>query len=403
MTLAPIYNENTELDGYVVTASDVTNEEKLEARIRQGEKLSSLGTLAGGIAHDFNNLLVPILGYADLLRKSGDERIAPYVDGIVDASERARDLVSQILIFGRGGAGALEPLDLRLEIGGSLTLLESLLPAKVELKTDLLDCRSVMGDRTQIQQILVNLCSNACDAMAGRGGTVEIKLEAATLPARNSAAPLELAPGEYAVLTVIDDGEGMDEDTLMRIFDPYFTDKPPGTGTGLGLAIVHGVVSAHGGTIQVDSSPSDGTVVKIYFPTVDAKAVRSYTAPRSELRRGNGERIMIIDDDELVLRTVDIMVQSLGYEACRWSDPAAALEALRESPESYDAILADFKMPGLTGLEFADKAREVRPEVPIIIMTGNTGALRNSGVDYIAKPLSLAQLADCLLGFIARE
>ena len=401
MTIAPIFSDTTELDGYVVTARDITHEEKLEARLRQGEKLSSLGTLAGGIAHDFNNLLVPILGYADLLRKGGDDKIAPYVDGIVDASERARELVKQILIFGRGGASAMEPLDLRFEIDDSSGLIESLLPAKVELNTDLLECRSVMGDRSQMQQILVNLCSNACDAMAGRGGVIDIRLEPKSAPSRDSVMPPELAPGEYALLTVTDDGEGMDEETLARIFDPYYTDKPQGKGTGLGLAIVHGVVTAHGGAIQVDSSPGTGTSVRIYLPTVAARPVRPYAEPRTEIRRGRGERILILDDDELVLRTVDIMVQSLGYEGCKWSNPLEALEAFREAPDDYDAILADFKMPDMTGLEFADKVREIRPDIPIIIMTGNTGALRDSGVDYIAKPLSLAQLADCLLGFIA--
>ena len=397
MTVAPIYDDFTELSGYVATGRDVTHREKLEARLRQSEKLSSLGTLAGGIAHDFNNLLVPILGYADLLRRETSERSKPYVDGIIDASERARELVRRILIFGRGGSGTLEPLDLRFEVGDATPLLESMLPPKVELSFDLDSCGAVMCDKTQFQQILVNLCSNAAHAMEGKGGTIGIRLEQHAVPNSTRTSPPDLPPGEYNVLTVSDSGAGMDDETVSRIFDPYYTDKPHGKGTGLGLAIVHGVVNTHGGSVQVDSAVDVGTSVRVYLPVVDAEPQRRFVRAKEEMKRGDGQRILIIDDDELVLQTVDIMVQALGYTSSTWSDPVAALAAFVETPDDYDAILVDYKMPGMTGLELVDEARKVRPDVPIIVMSGNAEGLREAGVDYIAKPLSLAQLADGLL------
>ena len=397
MTIAPIYDDFTELSGYVATGRDVTHREKLEARLRQSEKLSSLGTLAGGIAHDFNNLLVPILGYADLLRRETSERAKPYIDGIIDASERARELVRRILIFGRGGSGTLEPLDLRFEVGDATPLLESLLPPKVELNFDLESCGAVMCDKTQFQQILVNLCSNAAHAMEDKGGVIGIRLEQHPVPNNARTSPPDLPPGEYNVLTVSDSGAGMDDETVSRIFDPYFTDKPHGKGTGLGLAIVHGVVNTHGGSVQVDSAVDVGTSVRVYLPVVDAEPQRRFVRAKEEMKRGDGQRILIVDDDELVLQTVDIMVQALGYTSSTWSDPVAALAAYVESPDDFDAILVDYKMPGMTGLELVEEARKVRPDVAIIVMSGNAEGLREAGVDYIAKPLSLAQLADGLL------
>ncbi len=397
MTIAPIYDEVTELSGYVASGRDVTHEEKLEMRLRQSEKLSSLGTLAGGIAHDFNNLLVPILGYADLLRRETGERAAPYLDGIIDASERARELVRRILIFGRGGSGTLEPLDLRFEIGDATPLLESLLPPKVQLDVELDDCGAVLCDKTQFQQILVNLCSNAADAMEGKGGVIGIRLKQVRVPNGTGTSPPDLAPGDYNVLTVSDSGGGMDDETMARIFDPYYSDKPHGKGTGLGLAIVHGVVNTHGGAVQVDSAIGVGTTVRVFLPIVDAEPKRRFVRSTKDMQRGQGQRVLIVDDDEQLLQTVDIMVQALGYTSSTWSDPEAALREFRQAPDDYHVILVDYKMPGLTGLELAEEARRTRPDVPILVMSGNAEGLRDAGFEFIAKPLSLAQLADGLL------
>ena len=397
MTIAPIFDDEENLDGYVVTARDITLEEKLESRLRQRDKLSSLGTLAGGIAHDFNNLLMPIFGYADMLRKDADVRVAQYVEGIIEASERARDLVKQILIFGRGGNDSAEPLDLCTEIVDCKPLLDALLPPKVELRLDVSACSAVMCNQSQFHQILVNFCSNSVDAMSDDGGVIRIGLEEVTVPDRYTMMPPDLPAGKYNVVSVSDNGVGMDAESIARIFDPYFTDKPHGDGTGLGLAIVHGIVTTHGGAIQVDSAPGGGTTVNVYLPSADdLPKTRGDKGPGEKVRLGAGEHILILDDDESVLAAVDNMVQALGYKVSAWSDAHAALDAFRDAPDSFDAILADFKMPKMTGHEFVRKAREVRADIPVVIMSGDTSGLHNGGVDYIAKPLSLDEIAVAL-------
>lgn len=396
MTIAPIHNEDGEIDGFVVTARDITTEEQLEARLRQREKLSALGTLANGIAHDFNNLLVPILGYADLIRMESSATVSSYLDAITEASERARDLVQRILIFGRGGAGEKSPLDLRFEVEDAITFVRSLLPATIEVEADLGRCAAIMGDRTQIQQILLNLCTNASDAMAEDGGVLTIRVESYSHD-EGSEPPLEdLLPGEYALLTVSDTGIGMDDETKSRVFDPYYTDKERGKGTGLGLAIVHGIVRGHGGVISVESEPELGTDIRIYFPTVSVEPTRMDAESGLTIPRGDGQRVMVLDDDKLVLATVSVMVRGLGYEVAEWIDPVIALDALKKAPADFDAILTDLTMEGLSGIEFAKRALEISPEIPIAIMTGNAGALEGYAIQCIEKPIPLSELANCL-------
>ena len=396
MTIAPIHDAHGAIDGFVVTARDITNEEQLEARLRQREKLSALGTLANGIAHDFNNLLVPILGYADLIRMESSATVSSYLDAITDASERARDLVQRILIFGRGGAGEKVPLDLRFEVDDAISFVRSLLPASIELEADLQECAAIMGDRTQIQQILLNLCTNASDAMAEDGGVLTIKVEQYTQGEDAEQSQNDLGPGEYALLTVSDTGLGMDETTKSRVFDPYFTDKERGKGTGLGLAIVHGIVTGHDGLIHIDSEPGLGTDVRIYFPTVAIEPTRLQPDSGPPMPRGDGQRIMVLDDDKLVLNAVAVMTQGLGYEVTQWSDPMEALDALRKAPDAYDAVLTDLTMDGLNGVEFAKRALDVSPDLPIAIMTGNPGALNGYPIRSIEKPIPLTELANCL-------
>jgi len=396
MTIAPIHEAAGEIDGYVVTARDITNEEQLEARLRQREKLSALGTLANGIAHDFNNLLVPILGYVDLIRLESSATVSSYLDAITEASERARDLVQRILIFGRGGGGEKVPLDLRFEVEDAIAFVRSLLPTTIAVEADLQKCAAIMGDRTQIQQILLNLCTNASDAMAEDGGVLTIKVEQYTQGEDVEGLHRDLAPGNYVLLTVSDTGIGMDDTTKSRVFDPYFTDKRRGKGTGLGLAIVHGIVRGHGGVIHAESEPGLGTDIRIYFPTVDIEPARIHAQSGLTIPRGNGQRIMVLDDDKLVLNTISVMVQGLGYEVSEWMDPIIALDALEKAPNEYDAVLTDLTMEGLSGIEFAKRALDVSPNLPIAIMTGNPGALNDYAIRSIEKPIPLAELANCL-------
>ena len=396
MTIAPIHNEEGEVDGFVVTARDITNEEQLESRLRQREKLSALGTLANGIAHDFNNLLVPILGYTDLIRLESGEKVGSYLDAITEASERARDLVQRILIFGRGGTGAKMPIDLRFEVEDAITFVRSLLSNDIKVEAVLNKCGTVLADRTQIQQILLNLCTNASDAMTEEGGVLTIKVDKYVREDGGDSSREDLVPGEYALLMVRDTGVGMDAEKCARVFDPYYTDKRRGKGTGLGLAIVHGIVRGHGGVIRVASEPGKGTDVRIYFPTVAAEPARIEAESGLTIPRGNGERIMVVDDDKLVLSTVAVMVKGLGYEVSEWTDPVDALDALKEASGEFDAILTDLTMERLSGIEFARHALEAVPDMPVAIMTGNVGALDGYSIRCIEKPIPLAELANCL-------
>ncbi|MGI9232096.1 MAG: ATP-binding protein [Woeseiaceae bacterium] len=396
MIIVPISDEESGIDGYVATARDITKEELLEARIRQGERLSALGTLAGGIAHDFNNLLVPILGYADLLRSEYPDIAPSYLVGITDASERARDLVQRIMIFGRGGIGGMKPLDIRFEVKDSISFLKSLLPSTITLHEDLSECGSILGDRTQFQQLLVNLCSNASTAMAGESGTLRIKLERRIVEEHDVRKFPEIIPGEYAILTVADSGVGMTAETKARIFDPYFSTRQEDGGTGLGLAIVHGIVSNHGGVIDVDSEPGKGTTVRIYLPTVPEEASHHESSVDSDRPSGQGQLIMVVDDNELVLTTMTKLLNGLGYEASAWSDPNKAIRAFSAEPTTFDAILADFAMPGMTGAELTEQALAIRTDIPCAILTGNSSALQDSDAAIITKPVLMSELASSL-------
>lgn len=396
MTIAPIHNEDGEIDGFVVTARDITNEEQLESRLRQREKLSALGTLANGIAHDFNNLLVPILGYTDLIRMESEEKVDSYLDAITEASERARNLVQRILIFGRGGTGVKVATDLRFEVEDAISFVRSLLSDDIEVEAQLKKCGTVMADRTQIQQILLNLCTNASDSMTEDGGVLTIRVGKYVCEDGGESSLADLVPGEYALLTVSDTGAGMDAEKCAKVFDPYYTDKRRGKGTGLGLAIVHGIVRGHGGAIRVASEPGKGTDVRIYFPTVAAEPARIEAESGLTIPRGSGERIMVIDDDKLVLSTVAVMVKGLGYEVSEWTDPVDALDALKDGSGKFDAILTDLTMERLSGIEFARHALEAAPDLPVAIMTGNVGALDGYAIRCIEKPIPLAELANCL-------
>ena len=391
MTVAPIQNEFSEIDGYVATGRDVTRQEELESRLRRGEKLSALGTLAGGIAHDFNNLLMPISGYTEIMRKENLPSIEPYLDGIEEASDRARDLIRRIMVFGQEGTSEMNPIDLKAEIEESILFLRSLLPTTITLEHRLSDCGTIIGDRTQIQQILLNLCSNASDAMARDGGMLTISLCEQWIGANDDSG---VEPGNYARLTVLDTGVGMGEKTKAKLFDPYFSDKQQASGTGLGLSIVHGIVVLHGGMIRVDSLPGEGAKFDIFLPVSKAQVSRSHEPPLHVTPGTSEARILVVDDDELVLNTVKSMLAGLGYAVSAWSDPHEALVSFEADPERYDAVLTDFTMPDMTGVQFANHVLEIRSDTPVSIMTGNSTAMENNKTLCISKPMQLSELAD---------
>ena len=375
---------------------------KLEFQLFQAQKMETLGTLAGGIAHDFNNLLTGIMGYQELVADTlGDNLTAQdYLAQARGASLRARDLVEQILTFGRQSPDDQHaPLDMGLVIEEARRLLRATIPATIAIETHISpECGPVLGDATQIHQVLLNLGSNAAHAMHTKGGVLSIGLVPVDRENARSATLATLPAGEYLRLTVSDNGHGMDETTLQRIFDPFFTTKEVREGTGLGLAVVHGIVRAHRGAIDVESRIGGGSTFHIYLPTA-AKDAEQEEGAVLQAPRGNGEIVFIVDDEDTVASFTKFALENKGYRAATVDTAAQCLEALRADPTACAVLVTDQTMPGMTGTELAGKVREFAPQMPIIVMSGYflkippEDIAQIGHVELLGKPFTTDELA----------
>jgi PAS domain S-box-containing protein len=395
---------------FVGSAVDVTaqkqaqiDKEQLEAQLRQSQKMEAIGTLAGGIAHDFNNILGAIIGYGELALQESAEHSAlrRYLDNVMHATERAKMLVERILGFSRSGLGDREPVNVQSVIMETIELLEASLPEgiRLERKVDAGDA-AVIGDATYLHQVAMNLCTNAIHAMA-RGGVLSVNLERVLLNDARTLSRGALDPGPYVRLTVADTGAGISSAVLDRIFDPFFTTKEVGAGTGLGLSLVHGIVTDLGGAIDVRSTLGAGTKFEIWLPVSGEIAVPAFQ-PERALPRGNGQIIMIVDDERPLVALAEEIIAQTGYEPIGFDSSAAALAAFRTNPDGFDAVLTDEVMPDLTGTELAQSIRAIRPAIPILLMTGYSGGklvhqAAESGVNQVLrKPLRRRELAESL-------
>jgi signal transduction histidine kinase/ActR/RegA family two-component response regulator len=378
--------------------------ERMEVLLQQARKMEAIGTLAGGIAHDFNNILTPIIGYTELalLQMPEQERAQWNVDEVMKAALRAKNLVQQILTFSRQREQERVTLFLQLIIKENIKLLRASLPATIEIRLDIdPDCGPVSADLTQIQQVVMNLCTNAFHAMEETGGVLEVNLREVVINGEQQFLHEQLAPGRYACLAVGDSGMGMERATRERIFEPYFTTKAQGKGTGLGLALVHGIVKAHRGRIDVYSEKGQGSVFKIYLPVVTAEEPREQAATGDVAvspPRGT-ETILLVDDEEQIVKMSGSMLRHLGYSVVGLTDSEEALRIFAETPGKFDLVITDQTMPGLTGGELAARLLEIRPEILIILCTGFSEQMteeraKTMGIrDYIMKPLTLHDLA----------
>ena len=368
----------TQMVGFVhnITAQKQAEVEsaRLEARLRESQKMEALGTLAGGVAHDFNNALATILGNLELARQDvgTDHPSLVSLDEIGKASRRAKDLVQQILAFGRRQKVERKPMSLALVVVETARLVRATLSAMVSLNVDCAgDTPAVLADATQIEQVLLNLCSNAAYAVEdiGRTGVIEINLSA--YGCTQSKTHDDLAPGRYACLTVRDNGFGMDETTRSRIFDPFFTTKPRGKGTGLGLSVVHGIVLAHDAHIEVDSASGEGSTFRIYFPAVETHAI-SVAAPAPEVApiQGQGKHVLYLDDEQAIIFLMKRLLERQGFRVSGFTDPREALAAVRANPEQFYLAVTDYNMPGMSGLEVASALREIRSDLPVVLASG---------------------------------
>jgi PAS domain S-box-containing protein len=381
---------------------------RLETRLRQAEKLEAVGRLAGGIAHDFNNILGGILGYAEMLAEKAPPGtpLKRYAENVLTGANRASGLVAQILSYSRSQRGKRAPVDLGRVVAETLELVRGSLAAGIELEAELpQDPLYVVGDATQLHQVTMNLCTNACHAM-GEHGKLRVRLQRAQVEAARTLTHTTLHAGDYARLTVEDTGSGMDEATLARIFEPFFTTKEVGKGTGLGLALVYGIVTDSAGAIEVTSAPGRGSSFSIYLPRVESPAA-SEDAAAGPIARGNGERVLVVDDEEALVAVTSEVLKHIGYEPVACSDGAAALAAFDAG--RIDAVIADELMPGITGTQLARALRRRRPDLPIVLVSGYTGpmlserALAAGVTEILKKPVQSREIAAALARVLRKK
>jgi PAS domain S-box-containing protein len=374
---------------------------RLETRLRQAEKLEAVGRLAGGIAHDFNNILGGILGYAEMLAENAPagSPLKRYADNVLTGANRASGLVSQILSYSRSQRGKRAPVELGRIVAETLELVRGSLAANIRLETALpQEPVYVIGDATQLHQVTMNLCTNACHAMTA-GGVLRVILDVQSIEAERSFAHTTLHAGVYARLTVQDTGVGMEEATLARIFEPFFTTKEVGKGTGLGLALVYGIVTDSSGAIDVASTPGRGSAFSIYLPRVEAPAAVEEAAA-SPVARGRGERVLVVDDEEALVAVTSEVLKHFGYEPVGCSDGTAALAAFDNG--HIDAVIADEVMPGISGTQLARALRRRRADLPIVLVSGYTGpilserALAAGVTEILKKPVQSRDIASAL-------
>ena len=322
-----------------------------------------------------------------------------HLRGVLLAARRATDLVRQLLTFSRQHPQERRPIQLQPIAAEGIALLRAIVPSTIEFEVSLAtDAPTVLADATQIHQILLNLGTNACYAMQNGVGRLQVKLEKCDVDAGLAATQPRLRPGVYARVSVSDTGCGMDQATLRRIFEPFFTTKPPGEGTGLGLAVVHGIVDSHDGAVTVDSQPGKGTVFHLYFPAYAGEATVAM-ADHGPAPRGHGERILVVDDDELLVRLGQKALASLGYEVEVATQPEAALALVRADPQRFSLVLTDQTMPKMSGLVLASQLRRIRPGLPIILTSGYDLSLTSERLEaagirqLLVKPSTIDLLA----------
>jgi len=374
---------------------------KLEAKLRQSQKMEAMGTLAGGIAHDFNNILFPLIGYTEMLQQDypHEQIVQDRAAKILISAFRARDLVKQILTFSRQSPQELQPVRVQSIVKECLKLLDASIPKTIDIETQIdPDCGLVIADPTEIHQIVMNLATNAYHAMQPSGGSLKISLRQVQIDSEPIDF-LELSPGKYVLLKVVDTGHGIAKNVMDKIFDPYFTTKPKDRGTGLGLAVVQGIVKKCKGGVHVYSEPGQGTEIHVHLPLmvseIQKKGVKDIPQP---LEKGC-ERILLVDDEITVLDMEKMMLERLGYHVTPRKDSLEALETFNATPDAFDLVITDMTMPKMSGGELSVALTRIRPGIPILLCTGFSENMskeksQSLGIKgFLQKPMSMRMLA----------
>jgi PAS domain S-box-containing protein len=400
---SPVY-ENNQITGSMGTITDITEQKALAAELQQSRKMEAIGTLAGGIAHDFNNILAAIFGFVELSLAVVPEEseINQYLNGILTAGTRARDLVRQILTFSRQQENALCDLQIIPIVKETIQFLRSTLPATIEIRQHLIenDSCSVRASATQIQQILMNLLTNAVHSMEKSGGILEVCLDQVELDMSFTRHYANLEPGRYIKLTVRDTGHGISPQVMESIFDPYFTTKKIGKGTGLGLSVVYGIIKAIGGEISVQSDADSGTRFDVYLPEIISKSNK--LPSKQEVIPKGKETILVVDDEPTLVRTNQLRLELLGYKIVAKTDSLEALEVFRATPDQFDLVITDMTMPKMTGETLAEEIMKIRPDIPVILSTGYSSDITEEMAEkkgirkLLMKPVRLKKLANTI-------
>ena len=395
-----IRDDNGNIMGILGSGEDLTEKRALEMALRQAQKMESIGNLAGGIAHEFNNVLAIILGNAELAMDDVPDwnPAKEPLKEIRTASFRAKDVVRQILSFARKTMTSLKPLEINTIVKESLKLMRASIPAMVDVQSNIPSAPCmILGDPTEIHQIVINLCTNAAHAMKASGGRIDVAISEVTLDKKTASRYEDLSPGDFVKLTVQDSGEGISPDILEKVFEPYFTTKEFGAGSGMGLAVVHGLVKKCKGAINIQSTVGEGTTVEVLFPKIEEE-LPAEKKKEDELPTGN-ERILLVDDDPSIVNMIRQMLEGLGYTVTSMTDSTAAIEKFKSTTDDFDLVITDMAMPKMSGDQLAAELIKVRRNIPILLCTGHSDTIdekkaKQIGVKGFAmKPLDKGKLA----------
>ncbi len=406
-----VMKRNGEQTSLIWIFSDITRQKQLEEQVLQAQKMEAIGTLAGGIAHDFNNMLGVIMGYTDLTLSNltNMDLVKTNLQHVMDASKRAKDMVQQILAFSRKSEQSMESVNIGNIINETINFLRGSLPSTIKINHNIDNgLGMIFGNATQINQVLMNLCTNAKHAMREDGGILEIKLKETVID-ENNATIIDLEHGIYQQLTVHDTGSGIGKDIIDRIFEPYFTTKKDGEGTGMGLSVIYGIIKSHNGHINVFSQLGKGTIFNVYFPVLETvKKIELKTDKHLDLM-GNNERILFVDDEISLAKLGNQMLKELGYQVESSTSSIETLKAFEDNPDKFDLIVTDMTMPHMTGIKLAEEIHKIKPDIPVILCTGfsnfiNKNNFMKMGIsELIMKPVSIKELAIAIKGILGKK
>ncbi|MFW8601530.1 response regulator [Desulfobacterota bacterium M19] len=396
--ITPVENENGKISHFVAIKQDISKEKKLEQQLIQSQKLEAIGTLAGGIAHDFNNILTAIFGFTQLAKVHlpPESHVQEDLDQVLSGAKRAKELVKHILTFSRKTENTIGPIRISLIIKEVIKMLRASIPATIEIEDDIAaDSGVISADPTQVHQILMNLCTNAAQAMEESGGKLTVSLANVEITG-STPSECSLRPGQYVKLIVADTGPGIAPEVKARIFDPFFTTKEVGRGTGMGLSVVHGIVENSGGGISVESTLNKGTKFSIYLPRI---AAREDTPETASTTPTGHENILFVDDEEVIVEVAARMLEGLGYKVTALADSEEGLKIFQAQPKAFDLIISDQTMPHLTGYEMIREILKIRPDIPTILCTGHSSqvdrekAVKHGITEFLLKPIKFEELA----------